>query len=1091
MARSRARRALSLLLTLLLLFSLSPAALAEEETKPVTISLSQNVIEMNESETRKLTAILDPDDAQAVTWSVEEGGEEIIQFNKTGSSTTITPLRPGETRIHASVGTVNSANCIVTVAGHYIKPADREIEIFVGESHATPIPESFGSAKVGDLEWRSEEPRIADYSGNRIVGYTAGTTNFIVSANGYKATVKVTVLSSDAEPIVENASTGSPLSFDRAGIESKLNQRSTEVTKDGLSYITGVYVAPKEGTLYLSYKSEAEPGAGVAQMQSYYTADARRGPYIKDITFVPNPNYNGEKATIRYSGVAKNNRNFSGVITVNLDNSSGSVTMDATLQNPAKFTGQLFTRVCQSRLGESLKEVVFTIPAETRGTLYYDYTSDSVYGDKISTGRRYRLSELDRISFVPAPGFAGTLTIPYTGYGVSGGSYLGEITITVTQESDSGPIYNTAKNSAVSFEGGDFDDYCDTRTGRTLRYVQFTLPPASQGTLYYDYRSSTQPGTPVEAGGYYYLSQNPRISRVTFVPAAEFTGRVEIPFTGWDEQGARFAGTAEVNVRASGGSGDVYYVCAAGRSVKLDNEDFNDLSQDLTGSRLNYITFSSLPAAGDGTLYHSRTSSSNGTRVSRDTRYYNSRSPRIDNLSFWASRSFSGSVEVSFTGYSIGGDSFTGTMVIDSRDSGGGSRPDIRYDTGYREAVSFEARDFDDLCVYETDDDLNYVRFTLPSSSVGTLYYNYRESSSSNTRVSSSTSYYYSGSGNTISRVSFLPASGFSGTALVDFTGYAEDGSRFTGTVEIDVDQATPEARVVYTTRQSPVALRASDFENAGSRRSLRSVRFGYMPSDSAGRLYFQYTSPTVYGWQATANTDYQISGSPALSSLTFVPRAGYTGTVTLPYTATATNGSQYAGELIIYVEGSSSSAYFSDMGPYSAEARAAVDYLHEQGVVNGTTATTYGPELSIRRGDFALMLTRAFDLTASGGSGQRFSDVAAGDYYADAVQTLRALGIVSGTGSNQFQPKSTLSRQDAMLMVQRAMRLSGWSVEDGPAYALSSYSDSATVSGYAQGAMAYMVQQGLLPTANGRLAPRDALSRVDMAVLLHRAMTM
>ena len=64
-------------------------------------------------------------------------------------------------------------------------------------------------------------------------------------------------------------------------------------------------------------------------------------------------------------------------------------------------------------------------------------------------------------------------------------------------------------------------------------------------------------------------------------------------------------------------------------------------------------------------------------------------------------------------------------MVIDSRSSGGSSsRPEIEYDTDYREAVTFSGRDFDDLCVYETDDDLNYVRFTQPSSSVGTLYYN-------------------------------------------------------------------------------------------------------------------------------------------------------------------------------------------------------------------------------------------------------------------------------------------------------------------------------------------------------------------------------
>jgi len=650
-------------------------------------------------------------------------------------------------------------------------------------------------------------------------------------------------------------------------------------------------------------------------------------------------------------------------------------------------------------------------------------------------------------------------------------------------------------DNAVAFDGDDFDDYCRSKTGRTLRYVEFTLPDREEGSLQYDYRSSAHAGTPVSAGTSYYLSQNPRISRVSFVPADGFTGRVAIPFTGWDNQGGRFAGTVEVNVRISGGKGDVYYVCKAGKSVKLDNDDFNDLSEDITGERLNYIVFTGLPASGDGTLYHSRTSSSSGTRVARDTRYYNSRAPRIENLSFWAADNFSSDIEIPFTGYDLNGDSFTGTMVISARSGGGSSssRSDIVYSTDYQEPVDFAARDFDELCYEETDEDLNYVRFDLPSSREGTLYYDYRASASSNAKVKESTNYYRSGS-NGISRITFVPADGFSGYVDIDFTGYAKDGSRFTGTVEIRVDEddrVTQGGRVVYTTRQAPVRLRASDFQGVIARGTLRSLRFGYLPPESAGRLYFRYNGPTDYAWQASASTEYLASGSPAISDLTFVPKAGYVGLVTVPYTATTTGGIQVTGDLLIYVEQGGGSLYFTDMGGYSGEAQTAVDYLKEQGVVSGITATTYGPQQSIRRGDFALMLTRAFRLTSSGGSGQRFSDVPADAYYADAVQTLRALGIVTGMGGNQYQPSGVLSRQDAMLMVQRAMRLAGWSASDGPVGALSAYSDGTAVSSYAQGAMAYMVQQGLLPISNGRLSPKGDLTRVDMAVLLHRAMTM
>ena len=74
--------------------------------------------------------------------------------------------------------------------------------------------------------------------------------------------------------------------------------------------------------------------------------------------------------------------------------------------------------------------------------------------------------------------------------------------------------------------------------------------------------------------------------------------------------------------------------------------------------------------------------------------------------------------------------------------------------------------------------------------------------------------------------------------------------------------------------------------------------------------------------------------------------------------------------------------------------------------------------------------------------------------------------------------------------MVQRAMRAIGWSASDGSSGNLYSYGDGGDVSGYAQGAMAHAIQMGYLPTANGRLAPRDPLTRVDMAQIVHRVLT-
>ena len=263
----------------------------------------------------------------------------------------------------------------------------------------------------------------------------------------------------------------------------------------------------------------------------------------------------------------------------------------------------------------------------------------------------------------------------------------------------------------------------------------------------------------------------------------------------------------------------------------------------------------------------------------------------------------------------------------------------------------------------------------------------------------------------------------------------------------------------------------------------------GYTVGSSQGYIYYQYTSPTRYGRQASSGTAYRTSGSNLISDLTFVPRAGYSGTVTIPYTGSNSSGSTFEGELVITVTPSTSSAYFNDMGAYSDAQRAAVDYLRENGITNGISNTQYGPEHSITRADFAVMVYKAFGLTSTGGY-VYFNDVPPNAYYAQAVNTLRAMGIVSGIGNGAYGSNYTLTRQDAICMVQRAMRAVGWSANDGLSSYLYGYSDGYDVSNYAQGAMAHAVQMGYLPISNGRLAPKNPLTRVDMAQIIHRVLT-
>ena len=471
--------------------------------------------------------------------------------------------------------------------------------------------------------------------------------------------------------------------------------------------------------------------------------------------------------------------------------------------------------------------------------------------------------------------------------------------------------------------------------------------------------------------------------------------------------------------------------------------------------------------------------------------------PYLSNLSFWATEKFTGTLEIPFTGSSISGKTFTGLLTIRSGSgSGAGSSSGVgtngvtvSYSTTGREHVLFNAKDFDSACRSATNSALSYVQFNLPSSGQGILYFDYHTTEAP-TAVSSSTSYYLSGE-ESISKVSFHPAYGASGVVQIPFSGAAIDGSDLQGVVSINVRAAGSSGTTVrYTTFGTPVKLSASDFFYAAGTNQPVSVRLDGLPAASAGKMYYQYVSPTQYSWQANTTTEYSLNNDPLVSNLTFIPKAGYVGMVSIPYAATNGDGTQYSGEIRITVNTPTSSSQFDDLAGFNAQTLAAVNFLYDRGVVNGMGNSKYGPGLSIRRGDFCLMLCRAFRFE-SGGSAMPFSDVPGNAYYANAVNTLSSMGVVNGTGSNRFQPDSPISRQDASLMIQRTLKTAGISAENGSAEDIASYPDAASVASYAQGAVSGLARMGLIPTAgDGRLAPADPLTRADMAVLLHRAMT-
>lgn len=174
--------------------------------------------------------------------------------------------------------------------------------------------------------------------------------------------------------------------------------------------------------------------------------------------------------------------------------------------------------------------------------------------------------------------------------------------------------------------------------------------------------------------------------------------------------------------------------------------------------------------------------------------------------------------------------------------------------------------------------------------------------------------------------------------------------------------------------------------------------------------------------------------------------------------------------------------AVFNDLTSV-AWAEEAVNYLYNKGIVNGKTSDAFAPMDMITRAEFVKMIVTALDeLTDNYDAG--FADVSASDWYAPYVLTAKAHGIVTGDENGCFNPNAPITREDIAVILHRT-------VEAGTAESELAFGDAGDVSGYAENAVAYFAENGIINgLGDGNFGPKKNASRAEAAVMLHRLMT-
>ena len=166
---------------------------------------------------------------------------------------------------------------------------------------------------------------------------------------------------------------------------------------------------------------------------------------------------------------------------------------------------------------------------------------------------------------------------------------------------------------------------------------------------------------------------------------------------------------------------------------------------------------------------------------------------------------------------------------------------------------------------------------------------------------------------------------------------------------------------------------------------------------------------------------------------------------------------------------------------------KTAIEELAARGIITGYNATSFGPNDTMTRAQFATIVVRGLGLPLM--TTNNFSDVKAGSWYASYVGTAYSYGIVNGRTATTFDPEGTITRQEAAAMVARAAKLCGMDTELETyeiLNVLAQFGDYMSIGEWARESMAFCYGEDILDQSDWNVEPNRAILRCEIAQMLY-----
>lgn len=161
--------------------------------------------------------------------------------------------------------------------------------------------------------------------------------------------------------------------------------------------------------------------------------------------------------------------------------------------------------------------------------------------------------------------------------------------------------------------------------------------------------------------------------------------------------------------------------------------------------------------------------------------------------------------------------------------------------------------------------------------------------------------------------------------------------------------------------------------------------------------------------------------------------------------------------------------------------AKDAVNIWSDRNVIKGDDAGNFRPNDPITRAETATVLDNLISYEKT--SAKVFSDVGVNDWYALQISHLYQAGVITGYEDGTVRPTSKISRQEAAVMIGRALGLDTRNVNLD---ILNQFSDKDLIQTWAKPVVALMAERGYIRGNDGAFRPADQITRAEIVTIVN-----